>query len=666
MGKSSWLFFLCLLCTMSGIVAAQQRRLVVLQPMSAVGYRPFTTESHLWYWSSVDGARLAYLAQVAGGQVLVADGIPSPKYQSVEWYTIGFGPSGNRVIYAARRGGQVRLVVDGQEGQPFAWIEPPVFSSDGAHMAYIARSADRQYRVVSDGKPGPIYSTIWGLHYCPDGRLVYSARRKEKECYAVIAGQQRGPYAEVFGDIVCSPDGKHLAYWVNHSTEELQRTLVLDGVEGSTYAGETEWLTFSPDSQHYAYTATYDGKRRLLLDSKELAAYAGHPYISPPLFSPDSVHIISTVRVNNRDRLLVDGKEMATVTSIMDVQFCGNRLVYRLVEGKRERVVVGDTVYPWRMESASWPNDVHDLWIACYMGRWRTFYGGTEGEPDNFTRGVCCSPDAAHWALPTIIDRRQTMLYDGNVGPRYRAIGVPFFSPNSKRLAYPVYAGTRFAMVVDGRRGALYRSVGSPAFSPDSRRVAYSAYTRQTASVVIDGRAGMTFNEILGKGYLWNGQQVTFDAPDRLHYLARRGRGLYYVREYLLPATAPDTFTYFEGEYISKPRQQVRQTEQHAVQGGHMPWRSDLLSVAQVMSMPLLPAIPPGKTPTIRETPHGASHDVRVAAGRWEAVFRQVSATHSRAAVDVMVNGRRWYRLTLERPFRDWWYVTGIATIPVG
>ena len=42
----------------------------------------------MWYWSNADGTRLAYLARVMGRQVLVADGIPSAKYEDIHWYTV--------------------------------------------------------------------------------------------------------------------------------------------------------------------------------------------------------------------------------------------------------------------------------------------------------------------------------------------------------------------------------------------------------------------------------------------------------------------------------------------------------------------------------------------------------------------------------------------------
>jgi hypothetical protein len=124
---------------------------------------------------------------------------------------------------------------------------------------------------------------------------------------------------------------------------------------------------------------------------------------------------------------------------------------------------------------------------------------------------------------------------------------------------------------------------------------------------------------------------------------------------------SPATFTYFENGYVTEPRQQVRQTELEAVRGGHMPWRNDAVWVAQVMSMPLLPPVPPGKTPVIQQTSHGAVHEMRAAYRHWVAVFRQVSTCKQRARVDVFVNGRRWYHLTLVRPFGHWWYLTGIS-----
>ena len=43
MGKSLWMVYLCVLSVMSSAFAAQPRRVVVLQPISAAGLLPFTT-----------------------------------------------------------------------------------------------------------------------------------------------------------------------------------------------------------------------------------------------------------------------------------------------------------------------------------------------------------------------------------------------------------------------------------------------------------------------------------------------------------------------------------------------------------------------------------------------------------------------------------------------
>ena len=662
MGKYLVIILMTLLCIVPNVCTAQPRRLTVLQPMSVPGYRPHTVDSHEWYWSSPDGRRLVYIDHNANGEAMVADGVAYPRYPSLLAHEILLGPSG-QLVYVIERNGKERVIADNRQGPAFDLIDQPIFSPDGKHLAYIAEANNRKNEhVVADGQQGPVYKAIENLYYTQDGRLFYSARRGEKEYYTVLNGQVSGPYTAMSSEVVISPDSRHIAYWINRNDDS--RMLVVDGKEGPTYGTAIEYLTYSPDSRHLAYIAAGD-KWYLVMDGKKIAGVAGMPYYRNPfngplVFSSDSTHIACTITQGKRSSLLLDGGKVAEADRIIGLQFCNGRLSYQMRDHRRTWLVVGTTKYPPSLWYLHLPNDYP--WIACYRGRWQTFFDGTEGEPDNLYRGLTCSSNGRHWAYPTYMNRRQAMVIDGQVGPRFRAVGVPFFSPNNRRLAYPVLIGNQFAIVVDGKRGRLYRSVGTPEFSQDNNRVAYPAYTSNGAAVVIDGKSGAPFSEILGKGYLWNAHQLTFDTPTRLHYLARQGHNLYYVRDYLLPAPSPSNFTYYNDGFVTISRRKLRQLESNALCGGHMPWRQDALTTAQAMGMTLLPTIPSGKIPTINEWHLGKRRDIDVASGRWKAVFRWHSGSTTRTRVDVIVNGRRWYQLTLERPFKARWYLTTIKT----
>ncbi len=121
------------------------------------------------------------------------------------------------------------------------------------------------------------------------------------------------------------------------------------------------------------------------------------------------------------------------------------------------------------------------------------------------------------------------------------AVGRPIFSPDSQRVAYVAGAGGKWVVVVDGKEGKQYDRIGldshSLIFSPDSRRVAYIAKVGDTWFnnwfVVADGTEGKRYDSLIGR-LAWEPEpagRIIFDSPDSLHYLAKKGNGIYLVGE---------------------------------------------------------------------------------------------------------------------------------------
>jgi hypothetical protein len=141
------------------------------------------------------------------------------------------------------------------------------------------------------------------------------------------------------------------------------------------------------------------------------------------------------------------------------------------------------------------------------------------------------------------------------------------------------------------------------------------------------------------------------------------------------PANAPPSFTYFDIYFITRPRQQVQQDERqkirqeksHVAQRGAIGMlyqRRDALQVAQMTGRSLLPTFQVGEREEIIPSSSGGIKELHVITRGWNVNYRQISLVDNRAQVVVIVNGHPWYQLTLERPFGEWWYVTGIAALP--
>jgi roadblock/LC7 domain-containing protein len=118
-------------------------------------------------------------------------------------------------------------VVDGQAGPEFDSVmkdSPPVFSTDGKHVAYAAQRGDK-WLVVVDGQAGLEFEGISLPVFSPDGkRVAYTAKRGEK--WLVVVDGEAGPEFDVVSKLVFSPDGKRVAYGARSSHKQF---MVVDG-----------------------------------------------------------------------------------------------------------------------------------------------------------------------------------------------------------------------------------------------------------------------------------------------------------------------------------------------------------------------------------------------------------------------------------------------------
>lgn len=163
---------------------------------------------------SPDGNHLAYLAQRGKSIFLVKDGVemPFPEHdmrshlivaKNGRTYNTGmfkdrffaivdgektgktydeitepaFSPDGTRLAYAARRGGEWFVVVNGVEGTSFDKVVAPLFSPDGIRLVYRVRDQEKRYVVVADANGRILqkqkhYELIWAPVFSSDGKSV--------------------------------------------------------------------------------------------------------------------------------------------------------------------------------------------------------------------------------------------------------------------------------------------------------------------------------------------------------------------------------------------------------------------------------------------------------------------------------------------------------------
>lgn len=216
---------------------------------------------------SPDGQHLVYAAQVSApraGVVVDVDRVRSAVYDGVAGLT--YSADGARLGYLARRGDEVRAVVDGAEGPAYEAIAELVLGRQ--RVGLIARRGGR-WRVVLDGEEGAAVDSAAWLRLSPDGRhAVYAAQ--ERGAWSVVKdGVAAGRWDRVL-EIVWAPAGDGWGYVARRGDEHVV-VLGGDAARGRGYA----WaggLCFSLDGRRHAYLARR-GEQALVVHDRGAAAF---------------------------------------------------------------------------------------------------------------------------------------------------------------------------------------------------------------------------------------------------------------------------------------------------------------------------------------------------------------------------------------------------------
>jgi len=161
-----------------------------------------------------------------------------------------YAPGGAHLAYAFRRGGQWGLALDDEPGQE-TWLHvyEPVFTGDGAQMAFVTHtggSAESKTRYLFPGefeggtdtlrtravRPGATteavatHEVIRDPVFSPDGaRLAFRAH--DAEGWRIVVGDTRSDAYDEVGPPRFSRDGKHVAFGARTKREVWWRVLAV-------------------------------------------------------------------------------------------------------------------------------------------------------------------------------------------------------------------------------------------------------------------------------------------------------------------------------------------------------------------------------------------------------------------------------------------------------
>lgn len=451
---------------------------------------------------SPDGKRIAYvnkvyIPKIGNKQFVVVDEKEGEKYDEIMG-DIHFSPDSKRFAYAAKKEGKTLVVVDGKESRQFeknSFIFTLLFSPDSTRIAYLVGKGmgGADQILVIDEKEINKYDRYYGITFSPDSkRIAYVTKELKKRgdnspAWFVVVNDEEGKrYMDIegfdnkggFEGLTFSPDSKHLAYIANIGRYGRSRELVVvvDGNEEGVLSG-VKGLIFSPDSKRLAYKAwskAWGNGWFVVVDGKKDGGPFGQ--VRDQIFSPDS-----------------------------------NRVAY-IAEEDRGKFVVINGERMKRYDDVGAPIFSPDSKRIAYAAR---------GAKDHFV----------------VIDEQE--------GKEYRGVEKAIFSPDSKRLVYVAKKEGKSFVVVDGKEGKKFNRVSTPAFSSDSKHIAYAVEAtvknKRLEFVVVDGKEGKNYDDIVeikrtGK----KGKDdedadakdfITFDSPDKFHYIVRKGNNFYLVEE---------------------------------------------------------------------------------------------------------------------------------------
>ncbi len=240
---------------------------------------------------SADGRRFAYGAGRGKRRFVVLDGIAQQPCDGIREGTPVFSRDGRRVAWGELRGGFWTMVADGREGWKFDELWPPLFSPDGVHLAYAARTGPRKFAVL-DSLPQQPYDDVLvpSLSFRgPGGSLAYTAVDRGKQ---VLIRDGR-PAAEA-----PAPRQRDRIEPRRVGGVTVGLSVVHDSIPGPVF-DEVAGTAYSPDSARFAYAARRGPDWYAVVDGKQGKS---HPQIlgNSLAFTADGRHVLFVARSGGR------------------------------------------------------------------------------------------------------------------------------------------------------------------------------------------------------------------------------------------------------------------------------------------------------------------------------------------------------------------------------
>ncbi len=187
---------------------------------------------------SNDGKHAAWIVDNKCRWELFKDGMSYQTQDRIFNKQALFSPDGSKIAFPAmpKAVDVFFYSINKVDGKKYFDISQLVFSPDGGHYAYFAKTGNDQWAAVRDGiETFPFYNFFGdSMKFTPDGKgWAFIATDKDGESFAVINGEKGKSYKTIWiGDHSFSAEGRHFLY---RARCEKGSTIVVDKAEGEFY-----------------------------------------------------------------------------------------------------------------------------------------------------------------------------------------------------------------------------------------------------------------------------------------------------------------------------------------------------------------------------------------------------------------------------------------------
>jgi WD40 repeat protein len=420
-------------------------------------------------------------------------------------------PDNRHIAAVARRGGKEVFLLNGKEVSVHDQINTYTDLTVSLDYAFSGTVTSAHTKVAAFSQEG--------------GRVAFAVRDGKSE--AVVIDGKTGPaFASVFLPVF-SRDGKRFAYQA--SPDGKKQLLVVDDLPTDLYDEIVEGPLFSPDGKHLAYRAALSDQYSVVADGVRGRSYSHPGGRSSITFSPDGRRLVYEANRNGR-RFLVEGStEIPGEGYVSWITFSpdSTRLAYAQ---DNTLIVDGSTVGTFEQVDRILFSADSKHFVAAVVKSGHRFLvrdGATQPVGGDWmdSTTLVVSPDGHRVAYAALRGDRRVAVADGLAPqPTADSVGPFVFTSDSKRLAFVTRSGAKDRVVADGVIGPESDAVALLTFTPDGKDLLYASSTGGAWRILAAGR------EILRCDALPPGARLVFEGPRSFRTGCQRKGTFYLIR----------------------------------------------------------------------------------------------------------------------------------------